>query len=236
MKKYFLSLLYFILFTGSFNYLAAQNEGMQRRTNQSGGMPQMQGQFQLSGRVTGIVVDAQSNQPIEYANVVIYRWKDSTVANGTVSNAEGKFTIDRIMNGRYFMKISYIGYATKRFDSLIVRPGNSSYDYPSIKLNPKNVNMNEVVVKSERDAANFNLDKKIYNVDKNLSNSGGTAVDVVQNIPAVQVDADGGVSVRGNSNITVLVDGRPAQLAGFSGSDVLAQIPASQIESIELVT
>ncbi|KAF0152532.1 MAG: Outer membrane receptor protein [Ignavibacteria bacterium] len=233
MEKYFLSLLCLILYASVFNSLSAQNEGMQRRTAPPGAMQQ---QFQLAGKVTGKVLDAQSNQPIEYANVVIYRWKDSTVANGTVTNAEGNFTVDRIMNGRYFMKISYIGYATKRFDSLIVRPGSSSYDYPSIKLNPKNVNMNEVVVKSERDVANFNLDKKVYNVDKNLANSGGTAVDVVQNIPAVQVDADGGVSVRGNTNITVLVDGRPAQLAGFSGSDVLAQIPASQIESIELVT
>lgn len=236
MKKYFLPIVALLLLSGVFNAFLAQNEGMQRRNNQSGGMQQMQGQFQLSGKISGRVLDAQSNQPIEYANVVVYRWKDSTVANGTVTNAEGKFTIDRLMNGRYFMKVSYIGYATKRFDSLTVRPGNSSFDYPSIKLNPKNVNMNEVVVKSERDAANFNLDKKVYNVDKNLANSGGTAVDVVQNIPAVQVDADGGVSVRGNTNITVLVDGRPAQLAGFSGSDVLAQIPASQIESIELVT
>lgn len=231
MKKYYLPILALIVITIS--PVFAQNEGMQRRNNQSGGM---QGQFQLSGKVTGKVVDGQSNQPIEYANVVIYRWKDSTVANGTVTNAEGNFTVDKLMNGRYFMKISYIGYATKRFDSLTVRPGNSNLDYPSVKLNPKNVNMNEVVVKSERESANFNLDKKVYNVDKNLANSGGTAVDVVQNIPAVQVDADGGVQVRGNSNITVLVDGRPAQLAGFSGSDVLAQIPASQIESIELVT
>jgi outer membrane receptor protein involved in Fe transport len=220
------------LIIATFANTSAQDGGMPRRNNQM----QMQSQFQLAGRVSGKVVDSQSNQPIEYANVVIYRWKDSTVANGTVTNADGRFTIEKLMNGRYFMKVSYIGYATKRFDSLTVRPGNSNFEYASIKLNSKNVNMNEVVIRSEKEAANFNLDKKVYNVDKNLANSGGTAVDVVQNIPAVQVDADGGVTVRGNSNITVLVDGRPAQLAGFSGSDVLAQIPASQIESIELVT
>ena len=193
-------------------------------------------QFQPIGIISGTVVDGSNNQPIEYANVVIYRWKDSTVANGAVTNSQGKFTIEKMMFGRYFMKVSYIGYATKRFDSLIVRPNNTNLSYASIKLTPKNVNMKEVVIKSEQEAVNYNLDKKVYNVDKNLANSGGTAVDVVQNLPAVQVDADGGVTVRGNSNITVLVDGRPAQLAGFSGSDVLAQIPASQIESIELVT
>lgn len=235
MKKYFLPFLVLILIIVGFTPISAQNEGMQRRKNQAGGM-QMQPQFQLAGKVSGTVVDGQSNQPIEYANIVIYRWKDSTAANGTVTNAEGKFTVDKLMNGRYFMKVSYIGYATKRFDSLTVRPGSANFEYASIKLTPKNVNMNEVVIRSEKETMSFNLDKKVYNVDKNMANSGGTAVEVVQNIPAVQVDADGAVSVRGNSNITVLVDGRPAQLAGFSGSDVLAQIPASQIESVELVT
>lgn len=228
MKKQFL-IFSTLLITLLSSVIYSQNQGNgQRRMDPS--------QFQPIGIISGTVVDGSNNQPIEYANVVIYRWKDSTVANGAVTNSQGKFTIEKMMFGRYFMKVSYIGYATKRFDSLIVRPNNTNLSYASIKLTPKNVNMKEVVIKSEQEAVNYNLDKKVYNVDKNLANSGGTAVDVVQNLPAVQVDADGGVTVRGNSNITVLVDGRPAQLAGFSGSDVLAQIPASQIESIELVT
>ncbi len=225
--KGFISLSLLVL---SLTLVQAQNQrnNPQRNTEST--------RVQAIGQVTGKVVDAQTNQPIEYANVVIYRWKDSTVANGTVTNFDGQFIIDKLMMGRYFMKISYIGYATKRFDSIIVRQGQTSFVYNNVKLNPKNVNMNEVVVASEREQMNYNIDKKVYNVDKNLANSGGTAIDVVQNLPAVQVDADGGVSVRGNSNITVLIDGRPAEMAGFSGSDVLAQIPASQIESIELVT
>jgi len=192
--------------------------------------------MQPIGKVTGTIVDAQNSQPIEYANVVIYRWKDSSVVGGTVSNSKGKFLIDKIVFGRYYLKVSYIGYSTKRFDSLLVTPRKTEYNYASIKLKPKNVNMNEVVVNSQKEATNYNLDKKVFNVDLNLANSGGTAIDVLQNIPSVTVDADGGVAVRGNTNITVLVDGKPAELAGFSGSDVLAQIPASSIESIELVT
>ncbi|MCX7876837.1 MAG: TonB-dependent receptor family protein [Melioribacteraceae bacterium] len=219
-----------LLFFMSITLLNAQNQRVnQQRTLETA-------RIQAIGNVSGKVIDAQTNQPIEYANVVLYRWKDSTVANGTVTNSEGQFNIEKLMTGRYFMKISYIGYATKRFDSIIVTQNQYSYVYNNIKLNPKNVNMNEVIVSSEREQMNYNIDKKVYNVDKNLANSGGTAIDVVQNLPAVQVDADGSVSVRGNSNITVLVDGRPAEMAGFSGSDVLAQIPASQIESIELVT
>ncbi|NJD22939.1 MAG: TonB-dependent receptor [Melioribacter sp.] len=205
----------------------------QQRMQQGGMNPS---QFQPIGKISGTVIDAQTSEPIEYANIVIYKWKDSTVANGTVTDQKGKFELSKVMYGRYFMKVSYIGYSTKRFDSLTVIPNKTEITYGLIKLRPKNVNMNEVVVQSQRDALTSNLDKKVYTVDKLMANSGGTAVDVMQNIPSVSVDADGGVAVRGNTNINVLVDGRPAALAGFSGSDVLSQIPASQIESIEIVT
>lgn len=192
--------------------------------------------MQAAGKIYGSVVDAQTSEPIEYANVVVFKWRDSTVAYGIVTNDKGNFEINKMMPGRYFMKVSYIGYATKRFDSLFVMPNKLESNFGVVKLRPKNVNMNEVVVQGQRDALTANLDKKVYNVDQNMAQSGGTAVDVMQNVPSVSVDADGGVSVRGNANINVLVDGRPAALAGFSGSDVLAQIPASQIESIEIVT
>ncbi len=215
--------LFFALLT-----INAQNNNQQRRMDPS--------QFQPIGKISGTVIDAQTSEPIEYANIVVYRWKDSTVANGTVTDQKGKFELNKVMYGRYFMKISYIGYSTKKFDSLNVIPNKTEITYGVIKLNPKNVNLNEVVVQSQRDALTSNLDKKVYTVDRLMANSGGTAVDVMQNIPSVTVDADGGVAVRGNSNINVLVDGRPAALAGFSGSDVLSQIPASQIESIEIVT
>jgi len=209
------------------SFLSAQNQEP-RQFNPS--------RMQPIGKVTGTIVDAQNSQPIEYANVVVYRWKDSTVVGGAVSNSQGKFLIDKIGFGRYYLKVSYIGYSTKRYDSLVITPRKAEFSYKIIKLKPKNVNLNEVVVNSQKEATNYNLDKKVFNVDLNLANSGGTAVDVLQNIPSVSVDADGGVAVRGNTNITVLVDGKPAELAGFSGSDVLAQIPASSIESIELIT
>lgn len=208
-------------------------------------MPQnMQGQgrkfdpsmMQAAGKIYGSVADAKSLEAIEYANIVVYKWRDSTVAYGTVTNDKGKFEINKMMPGRYFMKVSYIGYATRRFDSLIVMPKKLESNFGVVKLNPKNVNMNEIVVQGQRDALTANLDKKVYTVDQNIANSGGTAVDVMQYVPSVSVDADGGVAVRGNTNINVLVDGKPAALAGFSGSDVLAQIPASQIEAIEIVT
>ncbi len=207
----------------------AQNQNqMQRRSDPS--------QFQPIGKIFGKVIDSQTNQPIEYGNVVLFRMRDTVIANGTVSNSKGEFVLEKLLPGRYFLKISYMGYATKRFDSLAVLPNRAEIDLGVVKLNTKSINLSDVVVKAEREALNYNLDKKVYNVDNNMANSGGTAVDIMQHIPSVTVDADGAVAVRGNSNINVLVDGKPAALAGFTGSDVLAQIPASSIESIELVT
>ena len=193
-------------------------------------------QFQPNGKIAGILIDSETNTPVEYGNVILFRSRDSVMVDGTVSTKDGSFTFDKILPGKYHINVSYIGYLTKKISDLTVNPSSWNIDLKEIKIEPKSVNMNEIVVQSTKETMQFNLDKKVYNLDANMSNSGGTAVDVLENIPSVQVDADGGVSVRGNSNITVLVDGRPASLAGFSGSDVLAQIPASSIESIELVT
>jgi outer membrane receptor protein involved in Fe transport len=193
-------------------------------------------QMQPAGKISGTVIDGQTNQPIEYGNVVLYKSKDSSIVTGSVTNDKGKFSLEKLMPGRYYMKISYIGYKIRRVDSLFISPRKMEYNFGKIKLSPKNVNMNEVVVKSEKEQENYSLDKKVVNIDKNLANSGGTALDVMQNIPSVTVTADGNVSVRGNSNVTFLIDGKPSALAGLGGSDVLSQIPASAIESIELVT
>lgn len=236
MMKYFSVLKQFlipgIILTATLT-LSAQNMPENRQGQGRRFDPSM---MQAAGKIYGSVTDAKSSEAIEYANIVVYKWRDSTVAYGTVTNDKGQFEINKMMPGRYFMKVSYIGYTTKRFDSLIVMPNKLEFNFGVVKLNSKNVNMNEIIVQGQRDALTANLDKKVYTVDQNMAQSGGTAVDVMQNVPSVTVDADGGVAVRGNANINVLIDGRPAALAGFSGSDVLAQIPASQIESIEIVT
>lgn len=193
-------------------------------------------QIQASGKISGTVVDGQTNQPIEYGNVVLYKVKDSVMVTGSVTSDKGRFSLEKLMPGRYYIKISYIGYTTRRVDSLFISPKKMEYNFGKIKLTPKNVNMKEVVIKSEKEQENYSLDKKVVNIDKNLANSGGTALDVMQNIPSVTVSADGSVAVRGNSNITFLIDGKPSALAGLGGSDILSQIPASAIASIELVT
>lgn len=199
----------------------------------------LQGNFQgmqLNGKITGKIIDAQTKQIIEYCNVVLFSYRDSAMVNGTITDKEGKFTLSNLRPGFYFLRASYIGYDNRTIDSIRITPNKPEIDLGVIALDEKTIELSNVVVTGEKEVIINNLDKKVINVEKDLTNLGGTAVDVVQNIPSVTVDADGNVSYRGNQNVRILIDGKPSELLGLGSGDVLSNIPASQIESIELVT
>lgn len=187
-----------------------------------------------SGKISGVILDSKTQAAIEYSNVVLYRAIDSSMVTGTISTTGGNFFLERIPDGEYFVKISFMGYSPKIIQNIKIE--SSQINLGQIELAPESLNLDEVVVAAEKEMISYNLDKKVITVDKNISSTGGTALDVMQNIPSVSVDANGSVNLRGNSNLTILIDGRPSSLSGISGSDVLTQIPASSIESIELVT
>jgi len=188
------------------------------------------------GKITGTLIDAATSQPIEYGNVVILRAKDSTMINGGISATSGKFMIDQLPYGRFMVKIQFIGYKTKRIRDVFVNQKNLTVDLGTIQLETSTKSLNAVEVTAQKEMFVNNLDKRVINVDKNLVATGGSAVDVMQNIPSVSVDADGNVALRGNTNVTILIDGKPSSLSGLSSSDILNQIPASAIESVEVVT
>ncbi len=190
----------------------------------------------IRGTITGQIIDAQTKQKIEYCNVVLFRFRDSSMAAGTITNKEGRFVLDNITPGFYRLRASYIGYETRTIDSIRIFPQNLNVDLGIAALDEKTIDLNNVVVVGEKEVIINNLDKKVINVEKDLTSVGGSAVDVVQNIPSVTVDADGNVSYRGNQNIRILIDGKPSELLGLGSGDVLSNIPASQIESVELVT
>lgn len=189
-----------------------------------------------NGKIFGSLFDAQTNQIIEYANIVLYKTLDSSMVTGTISNKDGKFSLENIQFGMYYIKASFIGYAEKYIDSIRVNPKSLNVDLGKIFLDEQSIELGNVLVTGQKEMIINNLDKKVINVEKDLTTTGGTAVDVVGNIPSVTVDPDGNVSYRGNQNVTILVDGKPSVLVGASNSDILNSIPASQIESIELVT
>jgi len=194
------------------------------------------GNFNVSGKISGKLIDEQSGKPIEYGNIVLYRFRDSSMVTGTISNSQGNFVLDNVNVGRYFIKISFIGFETKVIDSVLVTPRNAEVDLGIIKLSPAVVKLGDVVVQGEKELIINNLDKKVINVEKDLTNVGGSALDVMQNIPSVTVDADGNVALRGSTNIRLLIDGKPTNMEGVSTYDILSQIPASQIEQVELIT
>lgn len=225
MKSRFLRISLLLLVVSLNNISLAQSGRAEQNVN-----------FVPIGKISGEVFDVITSKPIEYGNVVLYNSKDSSLVNGTITNPSGEFSFEKLPFGRMYAKVTYIGYKTKVIDSIIINPKNREINLGKINLQPTAVNLGEVVVSSEKEMMVNNLDKKVINVEKNITSAGGTAVDVMQNIPSVSVDVDGAVSLRGNKNVTILIDGKPNGLASLGSGDILNQIPASSIESIELVT
>lgn len=184
------------------------------------------------GVITGQVWDADLSTPIEYANIVLYRQRDSSALTGTVTDAQGRFALRALPPGRFKLEVSFIGYKTKIVPDIQLPP-NGKVDLGRINLQQTAIAVPGTEVTAEKPKIEFRIDKKVINVAQNPSLQSGTAVDALENAPAVKVDIEGNVSLRGLSSFTVLIDGRPSPL---EGSEALKQIPASTIDRIEVVT
>jgi len=182
-----------------------------------------------SGVITGIVIDETSGLPLEYSTVLVRRINDSSMVNGGITNNKGRYQINGIPWGKYFVVINYIGYKSYWIENVEVTKEKPIKMVGKSKIIASSQSLNEVNITAKREMIQTNLDKKVFNVDQILTTTGGSAIDVLQIIPSVQVDIDGNVSIRGSSNITILIDGRPSNMT-------LEQIPAALIESIEVVT
>lgn len=184
-------------------------------------------------KISGIVIDETSRTPLEFANVAVYREVDSVLISGGITNENGKFEITGLGYGEFYLEANFIGFEKSEVNDIVIDENNSVVDVGRIAISPSNVKLGDVNVIADKPQVEFKLDKKVVNVSQVISAIGGTAVDVLENTPSVQVDIEGNVSVRGSSNFTVLIDGRPSVL---DGSDALRQIPSSALESIEIIT
>ncbi|MGH7451256.1 MAG: TonB-dependent receptor domain-containing protein, partial [bacterium] len=185
------------------------------------------------GVITGKIFDAASQKPIEYANVILFSQNDSAMVMGTASGENGGFHLDKIPPGAYYIDIQFIGFKKKKLGHIEIGPAKLEIDLGKILLQQTTLNLEGVEVQGEAMAMTYQIDKKVINVSQQQTAISGTAVDVLENVPAVTVDIEGNVSLRGSSNFTVLIDGRPSIL---EPSEALQQIPASTIENIEIVT
>jgi outer membrane receptor protein involved in Fe transport len=184
-------------------------------------------------KISGTVLDGATNTPLEFANVAVYSIPDSSLVTGSITNQNGLFEITGLAEGEYYLEANFIGFNPVLIDEVVLDKDNPQIDLGRIEIDPSTVEIGGVDVIADKAQVEFKLDKKIVNVSQVISAIGGTAVDVLENTPSVQVDIEGNVSVRGSSNFTVLIDGRPSVL---SGSDALRQIPSSALESIEIIT
>jgi len=188
------------------------------------------------GKLTGIVVDGESNVPLESASVQLFSQKDSSLVTGTSTDKTGSFTLEPRF-GRFYLKISFIGYNNTIVNNIRINPQSPEVNAGTLKLTAGNeMTTKEIEVEAEVNAFENQLDKKVYNVEKTIVSESGSAVDVLKNVPSVTVDADGNVSLRGSSNVKILINGRPSAMLGNDPSSVLEQIPSKMIESIEIMS
>lgn len=185
------------------------------------------------GKIKGFVMDEKSGQPLEFANIALYSLNDSLLITGTISGEKGDFEMEGLTYGEYYLVAHFIGFDKENVREIIIKKENPVVEPLKIELSPTNVEIGAVEVVADKAAIEYKLDKKVVNVSQVVNAAGGTAVDVLENTPSVQVDIEGNVSLRGSVNFTVLIDGRPSVL---SGSDALRQIPASALENIEIIT
>jgi len=185
------------------------------------------------GNVSGKVIDNNTKTPMEFVTVVLHSATDSSVISGTVTDLDGKFMIANLANGNYYIEINFMGFDKKLISGIEINASKNKLDLGDISLEPMTNLINEVTVTGEKAKIEYQLDKRVVNVDKNLNAQGGTAVEALENTPSVQVDAQGNLTLRGSSDYVVLIDGKPSVV---KGSDALKQIPASSIKQIEVIT
>ena len=189
-----------------------------------------------NGIYKGKIVIAKTNNPLPYTKILLLKLNDSTVVSGGLSNDIGEFKIENIPLGDYIVKITSFGFKPKFIDSILFTPKKTTIDAGHIQLKEDVDLLNEVEVIAESTEIQTSIDKKIFNVEKQITAQGGTALDALQNVPSITIDMDGNVSLRGSANVTILIDGRPSSITGSGRSGVLETIPASSIETIEVIT
>lgn len=185
------------------------------------------------GVISGLILETNYMQPVEYANVVLYSQSSQEQVTGTISDKNGFFRLENIRPGNYLLEVKFIGFYAKTIENIRMRPGSGTLDLGQIYIKPAVLEMGGVQVTGEKPLIEYQIDKKVINVSGQITSMSGTAVDVLENIPSVEVDIEGNVSLRGSGSFTLLIDGRPSVL---DPSDALQTIPASTIESIEIIT
>lgn len=188
---------------------------------------------QTAVTVSGIIKDKKTKSALPFVNVVLKTEKDSIFVSGTISNEEGRFSLTKVKPGNYSIDVSFVGFKPQK-QELFVGNLTEFLDLKTIEIEEKYTELNEVFVTAKTNEISEEMDKKTFSLKDNISQSGGSVLQAMQNLPSVTIQ-DGKVQLRGNDKVTVLIDGKQTAITGFGNQTGLDNIPASAIEKIEII-
>ncbi len=189
----------------------------------------------MQGKISGAVVDDQSGEPVASATVGVWSKRDSSLVTGAITEADGTFAIEGLRGGRFYVQVSFVGFVTQTIDDIALGADTATADLGTIRLAPDTQMLDEVEVSADREFIEIGVDRTVYNVKDQLVSLGGSASNVLENIPSVEVDIDGNVSLRGNQNVAILINGRPAPMQGQALASFLQGLPADAVDRVEVI-
>ena len=216
-KLFFIILTLMLLFS-----LKTFAQGYQRGSN-----------IPRDGKVSGTIIDGSNGAPFQYASVALYNARDSILVTGAMSNADGSFLIDEVPYGKFYIVVTFVGYKKQKVSEIVLSADHKVAALGKVKVSPSTTALKEVEIVGNTAPITYQIDKKVVNVAQNITAAGGTVADALQNAPSIQTDVQGNITLRGSSNFTVFIDGRPSPIAG---SEALQQIPANLVENVEIIT
>ncbi|RPD42148.1 TonB-dependent receptor domain-containing protein [Chitinophaga barathri] len=184
--------------------------------------------------ISGQVKDAAKNTPLPIVNVTLLRPADSVLITGSITNEEGRFSIPSVKKGNYLLKLNYLGYVPQ-FKPLLVGELSAFLDLGQIDMQEDVKQLSQVEVTAKQEAIAAKMDKKTFTLANNISQSGGSAMEAMKNLPGITVGQDGKIQLRGSDKVMVLINGQQTALTGFGGQSGLENISASSIEKIEII-
>lgn len=192
-------------------------------------------QAQTTGSVKGKVTDAETHEPLSFVNVAVSPKGSTQIAGGVATDMDGNFEVDGLKEGTYVLTVSFVGYvnATREFS---ITKSTHHVTLKTIPLSEDAKTLGEVEITGIRSQMKFEIDKKVFNVDQAIAAAGGSASELLENIPSVEVDNEGTVSLRGSESVTVWINGKAQGLNSDNQGSILEQLPAESIERIEIIT
>lgn len=188
-----------------------------------------------SGTVSGSVRDGTSEEPLASATVALHLASDSVIVTGTMTDSDGAFEIDNVRAGNYFLRVSFVGYHPEVVSEVTISQSNPQVDIGVVNLRVDTAELEEVEISAEREFMEIGVDRTTYHVQNQPVTAGASAREVLENIPSVEVDIDGNISLRGSQGVTVFINGRPAPMSGDALTSFLEGLASEDIERVEVI-